>query len=78
MDVFKKYFMPNMRTIQNDIKNCPFCSSKNLTMRKVKKRGISYKDKKVIKGIFYVWECKECHESFFKNWNLKKDGKEIK
>lgn len=60
-----------------EIKHCPFCSGQNLMMKKVKRTGISYKDKKVVKGIFDVWECQDCKESFFQNWTLTKDGKKI-
>lgn len=46
-------------------------------MKKVRRTGISYKDKKVVKGVFDVWECQDCKESFFHNWTLTKNGKKL-
>jgi len=63
--------------MENKIKNCPFCGGNDLKMKKVKRTGISYKDKKVVKGIFDVWECQDCKEGFFHHWELSKDGKKL-
>ena len=56
---------------------CPFCGKENLIMKKVKRNGISYKDKKVVKGLFDVWTCMDCKESFFYNLSLTKYNKTL-
>jgi YgiT-type zinc finger domain-containing protein len=55
-------------------KYCPFCGSENsLSMKKVKRTKI--KETKVVKGVFDVWFCDKCDESFFHTWVINKENK---
>jgi len=52
----------------NKFKNCPFCDSEQISMKKIVKKKI--KGDGIVKSTFDMWECQGCKEQFFKHWKF--------